>query len=76
MNKPYKCHQCGETFDAFPEMGGPMMGRMQTPKKVKVKCPGCYAAGYTGCPGSLNPPGKGDMVYTLDISGETPVLVE
>jgi len=74
--KPYTCHQCGTTFDllppAFPAPGG---GFRPPPAegKIKVKCPGCYAAGFTGCPGTLNPPGKGDMVYTIDLETLKPV---
>lgn len=74
MNKPYTCHQCGTKFDLLPEWSpdGPM-GRMPQPTKVRVKCPGCYAAGYTGYPDSQNPVGNGNMVYTIDLTTMQPV---
>ena len=77
MNKPYTCHQCGTEFDLLPD-AGPVgirraIGPQPEPQKVRVRCPGCYAAGYTGCPGSRNPPGRGDMVYIIDLATMQPV---
>jgi hypothetical protein len=76
MNRPYTCHQCETKFDLLPDVESKMAGqpsRIPSDGKVRVKCPGCYEAGYTGCPGSLNPPGKGDMVYTIDLATMRPV---
>jgi hypothetical protein len=68
VNKPYTCHNCGTVFDAFPSDVQEKINLeiLAPPRTITVKCPGCYANGYT----SVN-----EMIYTLDISGETPTLV-
>lgn len=79
MNKPYTCHNCSTVFDAYPDsvkMGfesigepgarvGPMRPGARRPDKLKVRCPGCYNAGYTAID---------QMVYTLDISGDAALV--
>jgi hypothetical protein len=67
MNMPYECHNCGTIFDAWPEEMEEASPAGSKPDKIKVRCSGCYAAGFTA-------PGQG--IFTLDISGETPQLVE
>lgn len=51
MNKPYTCHHCGTVFDLVPQdfveqkLFGPDKGHLSG--YIRVKCPGCFNAGYT-----------------------------
>jgi hypothetical protein len=68
MNKPYTCHNCSTEFDVYPADMAERIGRFTAPARVKVRCPGCYEAGYTSVPGVVSPPGSlGAMVYTIDL---------
>lgn len=67
MNKAYTCHNCATEFDLWPDEllqqfapGGSDVG----PDKVKIKCPGCYSAGYTSVD---------QMIYTIDTSTMQPI---
>jgi hypothetical protein len=70
MNKPYTCHLCGTVFDVWPTELDDCAGNSLTSvpsKKVKVKCPGCYDAGFTSA--EVN-------VYTVDTTTDPPTLVQ
>jgi DNA-directed RNA polymerase subunit RPC12/RpoP len=67
MNKPYTCHNCGTQFDALPNEEKEMIEHsiLRNPSKVKVKCPGCYGAGYTQLSQSM---------YVLDITSDAKLI--
>ena len=70
MNKPYTCHNCSTVFDAYPDsvkqgFEGPGTPPRGKPRKIKVRCPGCYEAGYRKVK---------HMVYVVDVSKEAKLV--
>jgi hypothetical protein len=49
MNLPYTCHNCKTKFDLVPDEEKEMLETAEQgiPKLIKVRCPGCYKAGFT-----------------------------
>jgi DNA-directed RNA polymerase subunit RPC12/RpoP len=63
MNKPYTCHNCGTTFESFPEdlMEQFNLSGQSIPNRIKVRCPGCYSNGFTS---------EDQMTFVLDITND------
>ena len=68
MNKPYTCHNCSTEFEALTDDVIAQFRRrgQPPPERVRLKCPGCYDAGYTSVD---------QMIYILDISGDATLYV-